>query len=218
MKVRLKLLVYAFALLLANVSCGILPHPDTFKLDETVLPPIDCFILSNLNLVEKTFDNEIILHEDGICSLKRKKVTTSKFKFTATLRRGVGLRVMMRSDEKKYRNEPGIVLEWSKTGTKIFENSKEIMSKNIFRATANSPVNFTFVNQGKYYYIVSECDTIYKGRTELPCTEYYILESINAELKISGIRFEELYGFEDEDILNVDESGQRSRKETIIIK
>ncbi len=218
MKVRMNIIVFALALLLTIASCGILPHPDTFKLDKTVLPPINCFILSDINSVEKTFDNEILLHKKGICSLKRDNITTSKFQLTATLRGGDGLRVSMRSDMKKYKTEPGIILEWAKTGTKILENGKQLMSESSIRAFENKPVNFTFVNQGNFYYIVLECDTIYRGITDIPCSEYYILESVDADLKISGIKLEDLYGFEYKEILNVDEEGKRTREETLIIK
>jgi hypothetical protein len=218
MRRRFISVLFALVPLLVLAACGLLPHPDTFRLDETSSAPMQGYILSDLSLVEKTFDNEIKIHKDGVCSIKRPDLTTNYFAFTAKMYSGKGLRVMTRTDRKKYQEEPGLVLEWTPDGSVVYENGKEIARADSVRAPLKSPVKLAFINEGSYFLFIADCDTIIKGRTALPESEYYILESMGSEFILSGMMFEQLYGFEREQILEFDDEGNKKREEKIIIK
>lgn len=218
MKIKINIFLIITTTILTIVSCGILPHPDTFKLNEVASPPIEGYKLSDYNLVIKTFDNEFKLYKGGICAIKREDITTNRLEFTIRFYSGNGLRIMTRTDKRKYKTEPGIVFDWTKKGVIFYENGKEIYSTNLFTAIDNYPIKMTLVNQANFYYVISDCDTIYKGKTELPSTEYFIFKSLNADMKITGISIEDLYGFDKEEVLDIDEEGNKHREETIIIK
>ena len=219
MKKKIKTFILIAITIIAIVSCGILPHPDTFMLNETTSSPIEAFKLSDISLVNKTFDNEFKMHRGGICAIKSEYITTNKLEFTIRLYEGNGLRVMTRTDKRKYKTEPGIVFEWTKKGTSFYENGQKLYSTSQFEAIDNFPTKFSFINNAKYYYLITDCDTIYKGTTTLPSTEYFIFESLDAEMKITGISVEELYGFDIKDeIPDIDEQENKHNEETIIIK
>jgi hypothetical protein len=218
MRKKFFFILFAFAGAIVIIACGLLPHPDTFKLEEGEAAPIEGFILSDINLVNKICDNEIHIHKNGACSIKRPDLTTNYFEFTVTMYSGDGLRVMTRKDRKKYKNQPGIFFEWTKDGSVVYENGKELARTNLLKAPVKSPVKISFINEGSYFLFIADCDTIVKGRTNLPESEYYILQSMNSELDLSGISFKQLYGFDRDQILEISDEEGKTREETIITK
>jgi hypothetical protein len=219
---RRKKMIFALILLTAVsvIGCGRLFHPDYFRLDEDSVTPIEVFILSDIYSVEKTFyDNEFLLHDGGIAAMKKPDETTNSLLFTVTLLSGEGIRLMFRTDTKKFRDEPGMLLEWTQNGCVVKENNKTIAKVDTVKAVVGSPVRISVINEGAHFSITADCDTIIKGTTQLPNTEYYLLESLQSESTISGIFFENLYGFQPEEIILEDEKVKgKTREEIIIIK
>ncbi|GEM_PF-6272854 len=218
MRERILLLMLASVGIIFISACSSMFHPDTFMLDEISASPIEAFILSDFHLVEKTYDNEFIIHRGGACSIKKIQLTTNNASFTVTLNSGNGLKIMTRTDNKKYQEEQGIALEWTKSGSTVYENDNIMAKVDSVKAIENFPVKISFINEGGYYLLLADCDTIYKGRTQLPESEFYIFEAMDADVKVSGISFEQLYGFEPEQMLEAEETGTREMEEKIIIK
>jgi len=212
-----KLHKYSIYFLLAVISfgCALLPQPDRFKLDRKSSAPIEGYILSENNLVKVDYNNQIEIFNGGACSIKRPNITISGSVFTVTLRDGDGLRFSTRTDSRKYKDEPGIVFEWTKNGSKIYENDALVASVDSVKAVLDTPTNIELIQDGGYYAFIADCDTVIKSKTLLPSSEYIIIESINSNSKLSGIRFDHQYGFGRDIILEFDEEGNKVNKEKI---
>ncbi len=217
MKEKIKVSVLILFALSGIIGCSAMFHPDYFKLDEDEITPIEVFILSDIHSAEKTYDNEFLLHNGGLVALKKKDETSNSLQFTASLQAGEGLRLMFRTDKRKYRDEPGIVLEWTQNSCIIKENKKLVAKVDSVVLPLNSPVLLTVINEGGLYLITADCDTIINAKTSLPVTEFYLIESMQSELKISGVSFDNLYGFHPEEIISEEgEPLNKTREETII--
>lgn len=197
-------------------SCGLLPKPDKFELDKHSPAPIEGLKLSDYDLVEVTADNEFILYDGGIASIKRPSITTSQVDFVVTLRQGNGLRFMSRTDTKKYKIQPGITFDWTMQGSSVYSNGVLLAKTDSIKASLNVPSKIFFHQDGDFFSIAVGCDTVIKARTNLPGSEFMIIESKNSQALISAVNMDNLFGFERETVLEVNEDEGRIKEERVI--
>ena len=197
-------------------SCGLLPQPDKFKLDKTSSAPIEGVILSDIDLVDVTRDNELSILDGGIVSIKRPNITLSQIDFVTYLRDGDGLRFYTRTDNKKYRKEQGIMFEWTKSGSAVYQNGVKLASADSIKAAENHPSKIILLQDGDYFQITVDCDTVIKARTRLPGSEFLIIESVNSSSLISAINIDNIFGLTRDIILDTEIDNSVERKERVI--
>lgn len=203
---------------LINMGCGILPKPDQFQLYKTSSAPIDGFIMSDINTVKLTKDNELLFLPNAMVSLKRANITHSLFSVLASLNSGNGLRFYFRTNKNKYSTEPGLVFEFTKNGSVVYDNGVKVAETDTVKVIPGKTAKLIVLSDADYFQITVECDTVYKGRTKLVSSEFVIIESINSNALLSAIYFDNIYGFNRDELLEITDESYRTREQKIILK
>jgi len=214
----LPVLVLLVSIGLFNTGCGILPKPDQFQLYKTSSAPIDGFILSDITMAKATKDNELLLLPNGMVSLKRPNITHSSFSAITSFSSGDGLRFYFRTDRRKYESEPGLVFEFTKNGSIVYDNGVKVAETDTIKAVPGKKDKIIILSDADYFQITVECDTVYKGRTKLVSSEFVLIESINSNALLSAIYYDNIYGFNRDELLEITEESYRTREQKIILK
>jgi hypothetical protein len=204
------------AVVLMISGCALLPQPDKFLLDKSSSAPIEGLILSDYDLVDVPFDNEIVLLDGGRVSIKRPNITLSQIDMLVNISEGDGVRFMTRTDTRKYKDHPGIVFDWTKNGSYITENGKKIAFVDSIKASYNSNAKIVFHQDGDFYSIAVNCDTVIKARTNLPGSEFMIIETLKSKAVFSALNMDNIFGFDRETILGLEEDNVRTQEEKVI--
>ncbi len=186
---KINILIAALALFLLN-SC----QPDTYFLNRKVAEyMISGEILSHIDSVEKSGENAVLIHSGGITSLRVLKITQLIADFTIEASNGKGIRFAFRTNSNDYPEHNAIRFDYTTEGSSVFENNSLLARVDSVKLTHYEPVRLKIYNDGIYYKILVDCDTVYKGSTMLPATEYVIIESLGGtEALLSGIDFAEI--------------------------
>jgi len=179
-------------------GCALIPYSENYTLNRTDLFPLYGFILSKPYSVETTnYTNEIIIHDKGITALKKNELTIYIFDASVRIKEGTGIRFYLRSAYINYTDEPVIHFDFTNTGTKVYEYNNLIANVDSIKLDYNNPSRIRIKQDAKYYEILIDCDTLYKGTSVKPGTEYIIMQTLNSEALVSGISIEEINGFEE---------------------
>jgi len=182
-KIKSILCVLGFAVL---ISCS----PDRFTLDKiSGQNRISGFELRTIHDADVKYDNAFILNEKGIVSLRAENETDGSWDFGLNFLFGQNMNIVFRDVPFGYKTPRGLCVNLSGKTIKISESGKEVFSQTN-ELNYSGIVRIQFLNDGFNYTLIMDCDTIYKGRSAIPSTEYIIFESLqNTKAFISGIDF-----------------------------
>lgn len=180
-------LLLCFLVLSFLVSCA----PDRFTLDKiSGQNRIEGFEIKTIHDADVKFDNAFVLNENGAVSLRAVNETDGIWDFGLNFLFGQQLNIAMRDVPFEYKSPWALCINLSDDVLKITDSGKEVFSENSKYSFSNS-VRVQFINDGFNFALILDCDTIYKGKTKIPTTEYIIFESLNnTKAFISGIDFQ----------------------------
>lgn len=180
-------LLLCFLVLSFLVSCA----PDRFTLDKiSGQNRIEGFEMKTIHDADVKFDNAFVLNENGAVSLRAVNETDGIWDFGLNFLFGQELNIAMRDVPFEYKSPRALCINLSDDVLKITDSGKEVFSENSKYNFSNS-VRVQFINDGFNFALILDCDTIYKGKTKIPTTEYIIFESLNnTKAFISGIDFQ----------------------------
>ena len=210
--------IYPIIILLLAViisGCALIPYSETYTLNRTDLFPLEGYKLSKPYTVEKTnYTDEIIIYQDGITALKKNELTIYNFNATVKINSGTGIRFYLRSTYIDYLKSPSVYFDFTSSGTKVYDNNKLVADVDSVKLDFMNPSLIIIRQDAKYYEIIVDCDTVYKGISPKPGTEYIIIQTLNSVALVSGISIQELNGFEDNIITTNTEGEQNVRTNT----
>lgn len=170
--------------------------PYNFALKRFSEIPIFGLIMSDLGSVEipSKYSGSIILKENARVALAISNQTQFISYFNVNIEKGAGLIFSFRTISNSFESHPSIQFKYDTYGSYIYNNKKLINSIDSIKAQIGKQKLISISNNGEYYQVTVDCDTVYKGRTKLPATEYVIIESLEGtKAYISGIEFAEIY-------------------------
>ena len=179
------LFIISNLMLIALNSCD----PYYFKLNTTkkTFELIHAVKLTDMNDVERISDNSFKILPNAKLALGLNKITQIYSELNVKVSSGEGLRFSFRTVSNDFENNPKISFEYLVNNSIIKENNKIISLKNI-KFDYNELKVIRILNNGNKYCVTVDCDTIYNGITNLPATEYLMIESLKeTNAIISGI-------------------------------
>lgn len=171
-------------------------NPHLFTLNEMEDIEIYGLIMSDIGTVEvpAKYKNVLTLKENSRVALASSKLTQFISYFSVKVIKGNGLIFSFRTVSDTYEKHPSIQFKYDKSGSFVYNNKKLINSVDSIKAIKGKEKLISISNNGQYYQIIVDCDTVHKGRTILPATEYIIIECLEGtQANISGIEFAETY-------------------------
>ena len=217
MKKYISFLSVVFVVIISG--CALIPYSETYLLNRTDIYPLEGYIISKPYTVEKTkYTDEVIIHDNGITAIKKNELTIYSFDATVKIKEGTGIRFYLRSTYTNFKNNPVIHFDYTNTGTKVYEYNNLLAVVDSIKLDYSNPSRIRIKQDAKYYEILVDCDTLYKGLSGKPGTEYIIMQTLNSEALVSGISIEEINGFE-EFYTNTNLKGKenlRTNSETIV--
>ena len=184
----------SFIILLLFLLYSCTPYNFVLKRFDEI--PVFGLIMSDLESVEipSKYSSSIILKENARVALAVSDRTQFISHFNVNMEKGGGLIFSIRTISDNFDTHPSIKFKYDMFGSYIYDNKKLINSVDSIKAQIGKQKLISISNNGQYYQITVDCDTVYKGRTKLPATEYVIIESLEGtEAYISGIDFAEIY-------------------------
>jgi len=164
--------------------------PDQFMLNKQNDRPLYGFIMSDLDSVQKTADNELRLHGGGIAAVRAEEITQLDADMTVKIISGDGLRFSFRTVSNEYDTNPGISFDFTPNGCTVKEKDKLLTSVDSIKAKPGSRSRIHIKNDGIHFFITVDCDTVIHSTTNLCSTEYIILKSLySTEALVSSINF-----------------------------
>ena len=194
---KMKSFIFIFVLLAIIIQPGC--TPDLFWLNRQQPNQVPGLIMSGLESVEKTADNALVLHDSSRAALALPMITQLEGDFTVELKKGDGVRFAIRSASANYEIHPAIKFDFTVNGCIIKENNELKGNADTVKAIYNEPSRIIIQNDGKIVRIKVDCDIVYYAKTELPATEYIIVETLpGSEAYLYGINFADvLEGYEE---------------------
>jgi len=164
--------------------------PDRFTLDKiSGQNRIDGFELRTISDATAKYDNAFILNENGIVSLRAAGETDGVWDFGLNFLYGSDLNIVLRDVAYEFREPYALMINISNDIVSI-QNFGQTDFKQKTKCNFSKTVRVQIINDGFNYSLVLDCDTVYKGRTKTPNTEFIIFESIdNTKAFVSGIDF-----------------------------
>ena len=190
-----KIILYILpVIILTSCMSKIFPDPYLFILNEEIqdVTPIYGKIMSHLSSVEVTGINEIEVYPGGRFALASAMMTHLNADFTVEIMEGEGLRFAFRSASHNYDIHPKVVFDYTTSGCTVKENNTILTTVDSIKADLNKRFRVKIDNNGSFFNITVDCDTVYKGHTSIPMSEYVVVETLESSAaRLSGINFEE---------------------------
>lgn len=192
----MKVLIFISLIILSFSGC----HPDRFSLNRSDENRIEGFIMSpDFEKVEITADNEFVLYEDAMVSLRTLGLTQLLADFTVVLINGEGLTFYFRTVQNGFPEQPYIKFDYTTKGCSVSENGKLLVTVDSIKAKIKEPARVNIMNDGKLINITVDCDTVFYGRTDLNATEFVIVKSYEqSRALLSGIFFNDVITINEE--------------------
>lgn len=189
MSKKLKI-VTTLIILLLIISC----QYEKFALNKEFGNRIDGLIMTHYDSVRQINDNSIFMKSETKVALRSEFVTQFVGDFTVKIPEGEGINFYFRTAVDKFEIHPAIKFDYSFGGSKVYENNVLIRTVDTVMAKPNQEVRIKIMNYGKHYIITVDCDTVIHKRTDIPLTEFIIIETRkNTKAEIYGINFDEIY-------------------------
>ncbi|MDQ1265933.1 MAG: hypothetical protein QG635_1085 [Bacteroidota bacterium] len=167
--------------------------PDRFQINWEKNTRIFGEKLCSIDSVEAYSTNAIKLCPGGCASMKLSGLTQLYIDLSVVITEGEGVRIRFRTVSNDYKNQSSISLVLTGNGYSVEEKGKVICRSDSLKAVINQPNRIILQNDGKYVKIRVDCDDIYTGITDLPATEYLIIETMpHTTAKVFGIDFADM--------------------------
>ena len=191
---KTKIIIPISILIIFIISC----NPYQYYLNIQQQKSISALNMSKLDSVELMADNAILIYPGSRTAMRMFELTQLEADYTVELKQGKGVRFAIRAVSNEYDNHPKITFDYTTEGCVIKENGVLRNSVDSVKALPNVPTRVIIHNDGKLIKIKVDCTEVYYAKTEIPATEYIVIESIeNSVVYISGIWFSDiLEGFE----------------------
>jgi hypothetical protein len=185
---NLKFLIFILQLLLIT-SC----ITEKFVLNRSASNAIEGKIIGNIDSVNISHENAFSLLGNGQVALKVPELTQFTGDFTVELERGEGLQFIFRTLADKFNQRPRIIFDYKLNGCKVMQNDSLITVVDSINANSTEAKLIKIENYAGSFKITVDCDTVFYGKTNLECTEYIIIKSLNnSKAFISGINFDRI--------------------------
>jgi hypothetical protein len=164
--------------------------PDRFTLDKiSGQDRIDGFEMRTIHDADVKYDNAFILNENGAVALRAINETDGTWDFGLNFLFGGNINIAFRDVSFEFEHPRALCLNISDRKIQISDAGKIVFSE-LRKYNFSNSIRVQFVNDGYNYSLILDCDTIYKGKTKIPSTEFMIFESLNnTKAFISGIDF-----------------------------
>ncbi len=192
----MKKILLLISTILFITSCT--PNQFFLNADRPELLRISGLKIGDLDSINVNTTNSFYIYAGGRADLRcyNPGVTQLSTDFTTELLNGKGLRFSFRTVTDKFEQHPSISFDYTTNGCIVKENGAIISQVDSIKAEINKPARIIIENYGKLYNIIVDCDTVYYGKTEIPATEYCIIQTIEkTNAKLSGIEFNDLSGY-----------------------
>lgn len=178
-------IIIVFIMMLMIQSCIV---KDTFTLYPSKTENIEVRKMSVMGTFEEVNDNSVMLSEGGFIALKKYGITDLVSDITVDIKEGEGAMFALRSASNNNELHPAILFTYSKNGFAVQEKGKPLISLDKYKAIEKEPSRIVFINDGKRYDIIVDCDSVYTGFTEIPNTEYLLIRTLpKSKVLITGI-------------------------------
>jgi len=166
------------------IGCGIipalLPDPYFFRLNRISTSPIlAAYNLSHIDSVEQTADNSVKIYKGGKIVLALGEAADHVTDISITPRNGTEFTMGFRTTVREYKEKKGLEFVFANNTLLIKENGKTIDEKKNVTLSKNIQERFIIVNDASEYSVQVGCDTVFRGKTILPGTEYIFLTTQN---------------------------------------
>lgn len=191
MKIKILTLVAA-AVFMMSTGCNLfIPDEYTLNIDREFI--IDGYIMSELDSVVQQQKNAIVIKPGGRTAMRSLELTQYAIEFTTEIRRGEGLNFYFRTTKHDFPEKEGIRFRYALDGCSVIENGETLASVDSITASLGQAKKLQIKNDGVYYQIIADCDTIYSGRSPKPGTEWIVIETFNdSEAYLYGINFADI--------------------------
>lgn len=200
MKANISKFAFLAIIILAASACS----PDQFKLHRGSPDEIRGLIMTPYGSVDVyQYENRIEMGEHAALAMRSDPMTQYEADITTILKNGSGVRFAFRTVCNEYANRPSMALEFTTSGCRIIERGEIIRTVDSVKALPNKPYRVKIKNEGDLVKVRIDCDDIYIGTSELPATEYIIVETIGkSEAELKAIHFYDCFeGIEIYDIV-----------------
>lgn len=199
-------------IILSTISIMILMAcaPDQYVLNHRDEMRLNGIIMSRLESVEKVADNALRLHPSAVTAMRYTGLTQFMADYSVKILKGSGMKFAFRTVSDTYPRDPSLVLAYTTDGYTVYENGRIVAKSDTVSAILNEPARIKIRNQGKMVKITIGCDLVYYAKTELPATEYVILETLEGtEAYIYGIEFADILESDDQEIWGYEDQTRR---------
>lgn len=149
---------------------------------------IGCKILGDINSIEKSSDNSIIMKPNAKLAMKVPLMTQFESNFTIKIKSGDGINFAYRTTENSLSENRSLKIELSSGGIKIAESGKIIFENPDVKLILGRQYKIRCINEGKNLKIYVDCDEITNITTNLPATEFIFAETHeNTAAELEGI-------------------------------
>ncbi len=167
--------------------------PDEYMLNVDREFIVDGYIMSELDSVVQEQKNAIVIKPGGRTAMRSVELTQYTLEFTTEIRRGSGLNFYFRTTKHDFPAKKGIRFRYALDGCSALEDGVTIASVDSITASIGQAKKIQIKNDGVYYQIIADCDTVYSGRSEKPGTEWIIIETLDdTEAYLYGINFADI--------------------------
>lgn len=179
MRTTISMSVLILTLLLPSCEAlkNFIPEPDQYRFNRGRSTPGTVFsglTISEIDSVEQTGNNAILLYSGGVIGLRVNPVTNFTGDFTVNIKEGRGVKFTFRTTTHDIKTIPGITFNYTDSGSWVEENGQTIARFDTVQAIIGQEERVQISNEGKQYTIQVGCNVIYRGKTNLPATEYII--------------------------------------------
>jgi len=137
-------------------------------------------------------NNTVTIADGNRVSLVCPGINTMDADFYVRVPFGDGVRFYFRASGKDFEISPKLIFEFTKQGSKVYENRKIIAVVDSVKMSKDN-INRIFIqNEGEVFHVIVGIDTVLQGRTKVPLSEYIYVEPINGKVILEDVYFYDL--------------------------
>lgn len=164
--------------------------PDLFQLNRMEQYRIYGKIIGDLDGVDVLADNALRIYPGGKASMRSIGLTQMIADLTVEIESGEGVIFYLRNAENRFNSRKSLQFKYTVEGSLLSETMGSAELIDTIKAELGNPSRVLLESDGKLTRVKVDCRMIYLTGTEIPATEYLIVESIgNSTVKLTGINF-----------------------------
>lgn len=184
----MKSIAYSILLSLVLTSCV----SEIFVLNEGTEDAVYGKILTQIDSVETTRTQSLLVHSGGIAALRDYEETQSQWLFLSTLQQGNETVFRVRAVPIEFELTPSVDIHFSTSGCRIEEEGRLLVANDTVRARLGVAEKIEIRHEGPLLTVTVGCTRVYQGPVQRPGTEWLVVESPSGSaVEISRIHIEE---------------------------